>query len=64
PPETTYVLDLPQLQQPNITFYTAWEGDHLLGCGALKEIGPRYGEIKSMRTARDHTRKGVGRALV
>lgn len=64
PPETGYALDLSQLRQSSITFYTAWEGDDLLGCGALKEIDPRHGEIKSMRTVREHTRKGVARALV
>lgn len=64
PPKTTYALNLSQLQQPNITFYTAWEGDDLLGCGALKEIGLKHGEIKSMRTVPEHTRKGVGRAVV
>lgn len=59
-----YVLDLTALQHPSISVYSAWEGQELLGCGALKELSPTTGEIKSMRTATAHLRKGVGRAIV
>jgi putative acetyltransferase len=44
--------------------YTAWEGDSLLGCGALKELNLTHGEIKSMRTAQGHLRKGVAKAIL
>lgn len=60
PPESVHALDLDALRSPNITFWSAWEGDELLGCGALKELDSRTGEIKSMRTASAHRRKGVG----
>lgn len=63
-PETAFVLDLSALQKPNITIYTAWDGDELLGCSAIKELDSTHGEIKSMRTAPEHLRKGVARALV
>lgn len=63
-PETSFVLDLSALRKPNITIYTAWEGDELVGCGAIKELDPKHGEIKSMRTAPGHLRKGVAKALV
>lgn len=36
----------------------------LLGCGALKELDPYHGEIKSMRTAKEHLRKGVAKKLL
>src|SRR5256885_5731212 len=36
---------------PDITFWSVWENGQLLGCGALKELDPQHGEIKSMRTA-------------
>jgi putative acetyltransferase len=36
----------------------------LLGCGALKELDAHHGEIKSMRTAGAHRRKGVARAVL
>lgn len=59
PPESVHALDLDGLRVPEITFYTAWEGDALLGCGALKALPQQAGEIKSMRTASAHLRKGV-----
>jgi putative acetyltransferase len=59
PPESIHALDLEGLRSPNITFWTAWEGDELLGCGALKELDSKSGEVKSMRTATAHRGKGV-----
>jgi putative acetyltransferase len=64
PPESVHALDLTELRRPEITFWAVWEGEELLGCGALKELGPRHGEIKSMRTASAYRRKGVARAVL
>lgn len=64
PPECVHALDLAALRHPSITFWTAWEGDELMGCGALKRLSPDHAELKSMRTASAHTRKGVARALL
>jgi putative acetyltransferase len=64
PPESVHALDLTGLLKPEITFWTVWSQDELLGCGALKELGPAHGEIKSMRTASAHRRKGVARAML
>ena len=64
PPGTSYALDLSELRTPDITVWSAWQGDNIVGCGALKEIGPGRGEIKSMRTAAGHLRKGVAAALL
>ena len=64
PPESVHALDLDALRHPSITFWTAWEGTNLLGCGALKELEPRHGEIKSMRTAMAHRGRGVARAIL
>ncbi|MDQ7092041.1 GNAT family N-acetyltransferase [Desulfosporosinus sp. PR] len=64
PPESMHALGLESLRQPEITFWSAWEGDQLLGCGALKELGRQHGEIKSMRTASSHRRKGVARQIL
>ena len=50
PPEQVFALDLSKLKSPDITFWTVWENDQLLGCGALKELSAKHGEIKSMRT--------------
>lgn len=54
PPGSVHALDLGALPRPGITFWTAWSEGELLGCGALKELDPGHGEIKSMRTANAH----------
>ena len=64
PPESVHALDLDRLRSPEITFWTAWEGTQLIGCGALKELDPRHGEIKSMRTPEALRRRGAGRAIL
>ena len=64
PPGHVFALDWSGLQQPEISFYALWEGEDLLGVGALKELEPGAGEIKSMRTADAHLRKGVGAAIL
>lgn len=64
PPESIHALDLSGLRAPEVTFWTAWQGDELLGCGALKELDPAHGEIKSMRTATVHLRRGVARVML
>jgi putative acetyltransferase len=64
PPESVHALDLDELRRPEITFWSAWDGDLLLGCGALMALDARHGEVKSMRTPAAHRRTGAGRALL
>jgi putative acetyltransferase len=64
PPESVHALDLETLRRPEITFWTVWKDGALMGCGALKALDASHGEIKSMRTARDHLRKGVAATLM
>jgi putative acetyltransferase len=64
PPESVHALDHDELRAPDVTFWTAWEGEELLGCGALKELDARHGEIKSMRTSRSQLRRGVAAAML
>lgn len=64
PPHSVHALHLDRLRRPEITFWTAWDDRALLGCGALKEIDRDTAEIKSMRTATRHLRRGVARALL
>ena len=64
PPGSVHALPLDELRKPDVRFWTAWSGDELLGCGALKEISPRHGEVKSMRTVPGHRRRGVGREML
>lgn len=64
PPESIHALDVEGLKAPGITFWTMRNGGEVLGCIALKQLNERHGEIKSMRTASAHLRKGVGAALL
>lgn len=64
PAESIHALDLDALRRPEVTFWTVWEGDTLLGCGALQALDAHHGEIKSMRTASAHRRKGAARAML
>ena len=64
PPESIHALDVEALGAPGITFWTMRDGNEVLGCIALKQLDERHGEIKSMRAASAHLRKGVGAALL
>lgn len=64
PPEQVFALDLSKLRSPDITFWSVWDGDDLVGCGALKQLTPEHGEVKSMRTPKALRRRGAGRAVL
>jgi putative acetyltransferase len=64
PPEKVFAFDASKLKAPGVTFWTAWNGESLLGCAALKEISATQGEIKSMRTPTSLRKTGAGRALL
>lgn len=64
PPQSVFALDLSGLRDPAVTVWTAWECDALLGIGALKQLDTTHGEVKSMRTAPAHLRRGVAAAML
>ena len=64
PLESNHALDLDALRRPEVRFWTVWEDGTLVGCGALREIDPTHGEIKSMRTAAGSEGRGIGGRLV
>ena len=64
PPESKHALDLDGLRKPGITFWSAWDGEVLVGCGALKELDATHGEIKSMRTTAAYRGRGVASATL
>ena len=64
PPGSVHALDLEDLKKPEITFWAIWGGDILVGCGALKELDTKHGEIKSMRTAHAFRGKGAGKLIL
>lgn len=63
-PESAHALDLSGLKPPTIRFWSAWDGDHVVGIGALKRLSETHGEIKSMHTAQFSRRNGVGSAML
>lgn len=64
PPESKHALDLVGLRRPEITFWSVWQGDVLVGCGALKRLGDGHGELKSMRTSAGHRGRGIATLLL
>lgn len=64
PPGHSFALAVDGLKRPDVTFWSAWRGAELCGCGALKALGPDAGEVKSMRTRAAFLRQGVGQAVL
>jgi putative acetyltransferase len=64
PPSSVHAMPIERLRAADVTFWSAWDGDALAGCGALKELDARHGEIKSMRVAPEYRGKGVGKAIL
>jgi putative acetyltransferase len=63
-PGSAHALDLTGLRAPEITFWSAWDDDVVLGVGALKRLSADHGEVKSMYTAEAARGRGVGSALL
>ena len=68
PEASVHALDLEALRRPEITFWSVWGGGgdahQLYGCGAIKQLNAEHAELKSMRTAAAHLRKGVAAMLL
>jgi len=64
PPESIHALDVDGLRSPGVTFWSAWLRNEIAGCGALKQLDPKRGEIKSMRVADAFLGRGFGRAIL
>jgi len=63
-PGSAHALDLTGLKAPAITFWTVWDEEVLLGCGALKRLSAEHGEVKSMHTVESERRNGIGSAML
>ena len=64
PPESRHALDLSGLRAADVTFWSVWDGDALVGCGALKQLDPDHGEIKSMHTAKARRGQGIAARIL
>ncbi len=61
---SAHALDLSGLRTPDMRFWSAWDGDDVVAVGALKQLTPLHGEVKSMHTAQARRRAGVGSAML
>ncbi|WP_375749647.1 GNAT family N-acetyltransferase [Vibrio sp. HN007] len=64
PPESVHALDIDELKSPEITFFSAWLDEKLMGCVAIKQHSQELAEIKSMRTTTIARKSGVGSKLL
>ena len=64
PEGSTHVLDIPGLKDPSIKFWSLWDGDKLVGCGALKSLESEHGEFKSIRVKDEFRKKGNGLIII
>ena len=64
PPEYSFALDVAQLAEPGVTFFSARDAGRLLGVAALKRLDDTHAELKSMHTREAERGRGIGRALV
>ena len=64
PPGSAHVFDVTRLAAPRVDFWAAWDGDTLLGVGAMKPLDAIHGEVKSMHTAETARRRGVASAML
>lgn len=64
PPQNVHAMSLERLASPDVAFFSAWLDDELAGCGALRELAPDRGELKSMRVLPAYLRRGVGEAIL
>ena len=64
PAGSTHVLDINGLKDPSIKFWSLWEENKLVGCGALKFLEKNHGEFKSIRVADEFKKKGAGERII
>ena len=64
PAGSTHVLDIDGLKDPSIKFWSLWENNKLIGCGALKFLEKNHGEFKSIRVADEFKKTGIGERII
>ena len=64
PEGSTHVLDIDGLKDKSIKFWSLWDNNELIGCGALKFLEKNHGEFKSIRVADKFRRSGIGEKII
>ena len=61
---SVHAMPIERLRAADVTFYSVWDGDQLAACGAIKQLDPAHGELKSMRADPAYRGQGAGRAVL
>ena len=64
PPESVHAMPISRLRAPDVTFFSAWDGERLAACGAIRQLDPAHGELKSMRADPAYRGRGAGKAVL
>ena len=64
PEGSAHVLDIDGLKDRSIKFWSLWDNNQLIGCGALKFLGKNHGEFKSIRVADKFRKSGIGEKII
>ena len=64
PEGSAHVLDISGLKDPSIKFWSLWEENNLIGCGAIKFLSKEHGEFKSIRVSDEFKGKGNGLKII
>ena len=61
---SVHAMPIERLRAADVTFYSVWDSDQLAACGAIKQLDPAHGELKSMRADPAYRGQGAGRAVL
>ena len=64
PEDSCHVLDIAGLKDTSIKFWSLWDGNNLMGSGALKFLDKEHGEFKSIRVSDKFRGKGNGSKVI
>lgn len=64
PPDSVHAMPIERLRGADVTFWSAWDGPRIAACGALRQLDPAHGELKSMRAHPDYRGRGAGKAIL
>ena len=64
PEGSAHVLDITGLKDQSIKFWSLWDNNQLIGCGALKFLEKNHGEFKSIRVADKFRKSGIGEKII
>jgi putative acetyltransferase len=64
PPEDAHAMDVDELVDPSVRFFSLRRDGALIAVGALKRLDSEHAEVKSMHTVASARGRGVGRRML